>query len=201
MKAAAFLTAFLLFAAGPACAHHVMNYATPATAWQGFLSGLGHPVIGVDHLLFVIGAGVLAAKMERGLMLPLAFVAASIVAVAASSAGAALALGESWVAISLLALAAVLLVSRGPARAVVMLFFVVAGAIHGYALAESIVGAERTPLYGYLAGLAVAFSLIAYAAWALGGWLGRTRPALPVDRVAGISLGIAGLYFAVLALG
>ena len=180
-------------------AHHVMDYAVPATAWQGFLSGLGHPVIGLDHLLFVIGAGVLAARMERGILLPLVFVGASIVAVAAGSTGAALPLGELWVALSLLVLGGALLISRGPARGVVTALFLVAGAVHGYALAESIVGAERTPLYGYLAGLTCALSLVASAAWATASWIRTARPALPVTRVAGISLGIAGLYFAILA--
>ena len=38
-------------------------------------------MIGVDHLIFVIGAGVLAARVERGFLLPLAFVVASMLAV------------------------------------------------------------------------------------------------------------------------
>jgi urease accessory protein len=176
-----------------------MDYAMPATAWQGLLSGLGHPLIGVDHLLFVIGAGVLAARVKRGVLLPLVFVGASITAVAAGSAGAVLPLGELWVALSLLALGGALLVSRGPARGAVAALFLLAGAVHGYALAESIVGAEQTPLYGYLAGLTVALSLIALTAWAAADWLGKARPALPLDRVAGISLGVAGLYFTVIA--
>ena len=176
-----------------------MDYATPATAWQGFLSGLGHPVIGVDHLIFVIGAGVLAARVERGMLLPLVFVGASIAAVAAGSAGAGVALGEIWVALSIFALGGALLISRGPTRGIVTAFFLCAGAIHGYALSESIVGAEQTPLYGYLAGLAFALCLIAFAAGALAAWTARSRPGLPIGKVAGISLGVAGLYFAVLA--
>ena len=55
-----------LLAAGVSSAHshHVMDYAMPATALEGLLSGLGHPVIGIDHLLFIAGAGVLAARMK-----------------------------------------------------------------------------------------------------------------------------------------
>ena len=33
----------------PAAAHHPMGGAMPATAMEGFLSGLGHPVIEPDH--------------------------------------------------------------------------------------------------------------------------------------------------------
>jgi urease accessory protein len=42
--------------------------------------------------------------------------------------------------------------------------FALAGLFHGYALAESIVGAEPTPLYAYFAGLAaiqIAIALVA----------------------------------------
>ena len=53
------LTAILLPAAAfPAAAHHPMGGATPGTLMEGFLSGLGHPVIGVDHLLFIVAVGV-----------------------------------------------------------------------------------------------------------------------------------------------
>ena len=36
-----------------------MGGATPATFWQGLASGVGHPVIGLDHLVFLLAAGVL----------------------------------------------------------------------------------------------------------------------------------------------
>ena len=35
-------------------AHHAMDSALPGNLLQGFVSGLAHPVIGLDHLLFVI---------------------------------------------------------------------------------------------------------------------------------------------------
>ena len=49
--------AALFFAAEPALAHHVMGGRMPATFGQGFLSGLGHPVIGLDHLAAVVAVG------------------------------------------------------------------------------------------------------------------------------------------------
>jgi len=176
-----------------------MDYAAPAPAWEGLLSGLGHPVIGIDHLAFIIGAGVLAARVARGMFLPLGFVAASIFAVGLRVAGVAIPLEELWVALSLVALGAVLLASRGPGKGTVTALFLLAGAAHGYALAEGIVGAEQTPLYSYLADLIVVECLIAYAAWGVAGWVRKARPAIPLERVAGISLTVAGLYFGALA--
>jgi urease accessory protein len=174
-----------------------MGYATPATALEGMLSGLAHPVIGIDHLLFIIGAGVLAARVERGLLLPLVFVVASVLSVCLRVAGPGIPLGEVWVAVSLVVLGAVMLASRGPGKSVVAALFLVGGAIHGYALAEGMIGAEKTPLYAYLAGLTVIQCLIAFAAWAVAGWFRRIRPALPLDRLAGIALGLAGVLFTI----
>ena len=60
------LAALLALLPLPALAHHPMGGATPATLWQGLASGVGHPVIGPDHLAFLIAAGVLAAALPLG---------------------------------------------------------------------------------------------------------------------------------------
>jgi len=187
-------TALLLFAGmSLAHAHHAMEFATPATLFDGLLSGLGHPVIGVDHLLFIVGAGILAARFERGWPLPLAFAAASIAAVGIRHQGIAGGVGELWVAASLLLLAAFLLAARNPDRTLVAGLFLVTGALHGAALGEAIVGAEPTPLAGYLAGLALVQCAIALAAWRIATSLAARRASGLVHRLAGITVGAAGL--------
>lgn len=42
-------------------AHHPLGGETPVTFMHGLLSGVGHPVIGLDHLAFIVAAGVLGA--------------------------------------------------------------------------------------------------------------------------------------------
>lgn len=190
----------LAAAIAPAQAHHVMDYALPATASEGFLSGIGHPVIGVDHLIFIAGAGVLAAQFRRGFLLPLLFVVASTLAAAARYSGADMAMGELPVAGSLVVLATILLVAQTPGAAVIGVLFLIAGTIHGYALAEAIVGAERTPLVAYLAGLTVVQCAIALAAWRIATWAAARYPKLPTRRLAGAATGIAGLVFTAMAL-
>ena len=49
-----------LLAATPALAHHPMGGEVPQTFWHGLLSGFGHPVIGIDHLAFVVAIGLAA---------------------------------------------------------------------------------------------------------------------------------------------
>lgn len=193
--------AALLLAAGisSAHAHHVMDYAAPATALEGLLSGLGHPVIGVDHLLFILGAGVLAARLERGYLLPLVFVLASIAVAGMRYLGVDVGLDELWIAGSLVVLGAIMLAASVPSRGVIAGLFLVTGALHGYALAEAIVGAERTPLVAYLTGLTLTQSAIAFSAWWIATWLAAHRPQVPLQRLVGAAVGAAGLVFAGLA--
>jgi len=193
--------AAVLLAAGvsPAHAHHVMDYAMPATALEGLLSGLGHPVIGVDHLLFILGAGVLAARLERGYLLPLVFVVASVAVAGIRYLGVDVGLDELWIAGSLVVLGAIMVAAREPAGGVMAVLFLVTGALHGNALAEAIVGAERTPLVAYLTGLTLIQCAIALAAWWVATWLATHRPRVPFQRLVGAAVGAAGLVFAGLA--
>jgi urease accessory protein len=193
--------AAVLFAAtaSSALAHHAMDYAQPVTALEGLLSGLGHPVIGVDHLLFVLGAGVLAARAKRGQPLPLLFVAASVAVAGMRYIGVHVELSELWVAGSLIVLGGILLATRVLSGGAIGVLFLVAGALHGYALAEAIVGAERTPLLAYLVGLAIIQSAIALGAWWITSWLAVHRPGVPTQRLAGAAIGAAGLAFSALA--
>src|SRR5215218_6836998 len=80
-RGAAVLLAVLAMAAEPAFAHHVMGGSTPSTFGQGLLSGLGHPIIGIDHLAFLVAVGVVVGLARLNLVLPLVFVGASAVGV------------------------------------------------------------------------------------------------------------------------
>jgi urease accessory protein len=74
--------------------------------------------------------------------------------------------------------------------------FAVVGLIHGYALGESIYGAEPAPLYAYLLGLAVIQSAVALGAMGIARlWAARTADVAPLRL---IGAGIAGIGLAVL---
>src|SRR5215210_5455442 len=79
----ALLAVGVMLVSEPALAHHVMGGAMPSTFAQGLLSGLGHPIIGLDHFAALVGAGLVAARLRRGLALPLLFVIAMTAGVVA----------------------------------------------------------------------------------------------------------------------
>ncbi|MGB5973114.1 MAG: HupE/UreJ family protein, partial [Nodosilinea sp.] len=69
----------LLLVPLPGLAHHPMGGRVPSTSLEGFWSGLAHPVIGIDHLAFVVAVGLLAAVSTWGIAIPAAFVLAAMV--------------------------------------------------------------------------------------------------------------------------
>ena len=160
-------TALLALAAAPAAAHHPMGGKLPATLTQGLLSGLGHPIIGLDHLAAIIAVGCIAAWYRTGPALVVGFVAAMTAGVALHLIEATVPASEILVALSVMALGATLVLRKALHPAAALTLFVIAGLLHGYALGESIVGAEPTPLAAYLIGLAVIQAAIALGAMTL----------------------------------
>jgi len=157
-RAALSVIPFFLMTAS-ASAHHVMGGKMPTTFAEGFLSGLGHPVIGPDHLAFLLAIGV-AVGVGLNLVLPLLFVVASAIGVTLHVNGVSLPGAEIVVAVSVLF--AGFLIARGRALPVSLwaILFAAAGLFHGYAFGESIFGAERSPLHAYLLGLIIVQSVL-----------------------------------------
>ncbi|WP_230533656.1 HupE/UreJ family protein [Microvirga roseola] len=149
------LTLGCLAAATPALAHHPMGGVTPTTFFQGLLSGLGHPVIGLDHLAALIGVGLVSSRFSRGLTLPAFWIVAMAAGVGFHLASATIPHAELLVALSVVIIGLTATVRTTLSYALVAALFAAGGALHGYALAESIVGAETAPLGAYLTGLVV----------------------------------------------
>lgn len=197
------LTAALaVSAATPALAHHMMGGLLPSTFVEGLLSGLGHPIIGHDHLLAILAVGALASLFTRGVLLPVAFVAAALVGVGLHVGLVDLPAAELLIAVSLVALGALLLAQRAlvPAPTLVGLF-ALAGIVHGYAFGESIVGAEPAPLVAYLLGLGVVQTGIALLGWAGARTLARWVPEIAPWAMRGFALLLVVVGVTALAAG
>ena len=191
------LTLASLVAATPALAHHPMGGMTPTTFVQGLLSGLGHPVIGLDHLAALIGVGLVSSRFARGLTLPAFWVVAMAAGVGLHVMSADLPYAEALVALSVVAIGIAATVRTTLPYALTAALFAAGGAVHGYALGESIVGAETTPLAAYLVGLVVVQTLlttgIAFAARLVAkGSL--AAPSLSF-RLAGLAVAVMGAAF------
>jgi urease accessory protein len=127
----------------PAFAHHLTGGHTPATFGEGVLSGLGHPVIGLDHLAAVVAVGCLAAAHRAAYTLAVAFVLAMVAGVALHLQDATVPGAEILVARSVIALGSLMLRHREMRAGSALVLFAMVGVIHGYALGESIYGVSR----------------------------------------------------------
>ncbi len=155
-----------MLAPAEALAHHMMGGKVPVTFMQGLLSGLGHPIIGLDHFAAVVGVGILAALIGRGVRPVLAFSAAMILGVVLHLASANIPAAELLVGLSTLLIGGLVALRRSLGMLPATVLFAAAGVVHGYAFGESIVGAEPSPLGAYLTGLLVVQTVIAVAAYA-----------------------------------
>lgn len=153
--------ASLLAIAPSVFAHHPMGGMTPGTLFEGLASGIGHPVIGLDHLAFIIVVALLSATLSGAarFVVPLAFIGATVVGTLYHLGAADLPLAETVIALSVLLGGLAVLLRRNLSALLLAVGFAGFGLFHGYAYGEAIVGAEMTPLLAYLAG----FALIQYA--------------------------------------
>jgi len=182
----------LLLTLAPASAHHVMGGKMPSTFGEGLLSGLGHPVIGPDHLAFLIAVGVAVGVGGLNLALPMVFVAASAIGVVLHVNGFDLPGAELIVASSVVLAGFLIARGRELPLAVWAALFGLAGLAHGYAYGESIFGAEPTPLWAYLIGLVVIQSAlsvgVALVTRRAGATASAVAPRLVGAAVAGVGL-------------
>jgi urease accessory protein len=136
----------LLLVAPAAQAHHMMDLlhlkATPLT---GLISGLLHPVIGPDHLLFLMALALVG--LRRRLFWMLSLLATGLLGSATGLLLPGLPGSEALVSLSLVAVGLVLF-DRLPAAVLVPAF-----ALHGYALSGAVLGWSTAPLTTYLLGL------------------------------------------------
>lgn len=158
--------------ATPAFAHHALGGKLPIDFGTGFISGLAHPVINVDHFAFVIAVGVLTAVAQGSRLLPIWFVGGTVLGCLASVQGFTLPFIAWYVPISVAILGTALALGRSRLGTLDVGFFLLAGFLHGAVYAQAIIGSENNSLRGYLLGFAliqVAVALgamsAAYALW------------------------------------
>ena len=187
--------ALMMMIAQPAWAHHPMGGKLPQTFLQGLLSGFGHPVIGVDHLAAIVGVGILAALAGRSAAVVLAFSVAVIAGVGLHLSGIDLPASELFVGLTTLLIGALVILRQSMSAGRALLLFALAGLVHGYALGESIVGAEASPLVAYLLGLLIMQTAIGVSVYAavrsLARWPARTAGLTVVGVLVALAGGVA----------
>ena len=202
IKTSILLTAIFLFTATPALAHHPTGGETPQNFLQGFLSGIGHPVVGIDHLTFVIAIGLLALLLKKGWWIPLGFIVASIAGTGIHLMELNLPAPELFISASVLLFGIMIILKNRPNLGLITGLAAVAGIFHGYAYGESIVGAEPATLVAYLAGFALIQGAIAIGTFYLAKSWNNSQTGKLAIRLAGlIILGVGTAFFGSAVMG
>lgn len=203
MKLGVVLTLTVLTLGGAtqqALAHHPSGGNTPTNVVEAFLSGLGHPIIGLDHFAFVVASGLLAVQLQRGIFIPLGFVLAAMLGTGIHLLAVDLPAAELLIAASVIAAGALIAWQTKQDLSDHSLLFAVAvgvaGLFHGYAYGEAIIGAEMGPVVAYLAGFSAIQLVIAGAAYKVGQVvLQYSQKRFPAMRFLGFVISGVGIVF------
>ena len=135
---AAVIVAIELFITAPAFAHHPLGGKLPANFLEGIMSGVGHPVIGLDHLAFAIASGLIALKITGGILIPFAFVIATGIGAGIHLASISLPIPEIIIAASVVTFGVLLATKRKQKNLnyglKISALAALAGIFHGYGL-------------------------------------------------------------------
>jgi len=156
-----FIILNFFFITFPVFAHHPMGGTLPESFFQGFISGLAHPIIGLDHLAFILSFGIIIMYSNARLILASCFVLCSLIGVLLTLYNFALPFNEIFIALSVVL--AGLMVMKGKKLNILIpvSLGILAGLFHGFAFGKAVIGAEQTPIIFYLIGIAaIEFLLI-----------------------------------------
>ena len=197
--ASASLAASLVAFATPVLAHHPLNGLPMETFTHGVLSGVGHPLLGFDHLFFVIAVGIAALYTGFARLAPAAYIAAMVIGCLMMSFGAGLPVKEVVIGLSLLVVGGIVLSGRALGLVSAMVLFAGFGLFHGSAFGDSIVaqeaGVSSQVLIGYLLGLGVLQYAIALGAGYVVKHVMQATEASAINaRLAGALVAGIGVY-------
>ena len=128
-----------------------MGDSSQLSGWTGLVSGVGHPLLGPDHLLFLLAISFIGLKRPIAWILPMLAIGlgGSLISQFIPLPDAVAPWAEALVSLSLVAEGFIAL-SVAPATWLLPLF-----GLHGFLLGSTIVGAEPTPLLTYFLGLLI----------------------------------------------
>jgi urease accessory protein len=191
--------AVVVASATPALAHHPLGGMPMETFTHGLLSGIGHPLLGFDHLFFVVIVGIAALFTGHARLAPAAYIGAMLVGCLMMSVGVGLPMKEVAIGLSLLVVGGIVLSGRALALLPALALFAVFGLFHGSAFGDSIAAQEAavgaSVLVGYLIGLGVLQYAIAVTAGWVASTLWKATEAQAIQaRLAGAVVAGVGLY-------
>ncbi len=177
-----------LLAAVPVLAHDELQDGV------GFVTGLLHPALGLDHLLAMLSVGILSAQIGGRAIwyVPATFVAFMIFGGYLGMAGAGLPLVEAGIALSVLALGAAVAADKYVPVGIAVSCVAVFGIFHGHAHGTEMPLIANPWLYSL--GFVIGTAIIHLAGVLIGFALRRPQHGAGLLRYLGVSIAGIGSY-------
>ena len=181
--------AVLTAAAPPAMAHTGVHLFGES----GFAAGFSHPMLGLDHLLAMLGVGIWAAQLDGRAtwLVPAAFVSVMVAGAAVALSGAALPMVEFGIGGSVLVIGGLIAFGARLPLALAMALAGVFALFHGHAHGTELPGFAHPAAYG--AGFVLATVLLHAAGFGVAVLLRAQAARLPL-RLGGLVMAMIGGY-------
>lgn len=165
---------------------------------MSFMSGLTHPLTGIDHMLAMVTVGFLAAVLSRRSprVLPASFILAMVVGNTLAASGVSVSLVEAGIALSIIALGISVAVRVKVSLPLAAGFVALAGFFHG--AAHGLEMSAGATLLGYTAGFVVTTAVLHAAGIAIAFAVAALSAARSqnVMRVGGGAIALTGILLA-----
>lgn len=164
-------------------------------AGQGFLSGVTHPLSGLDHFFAIVAVGAIGSRFggKSMIVLPLTFVLSMVSGTLLSAGGMTLPFIEAGIAFSVLFLGVILAIRWQPSMVVSAICISLFALFHGHSHGEGITFATDSLLY--FAGLVLSTAILHALGIGVGLWGQKEQRADIALRLAGAAISMNGLFF------
>lgn len=181
------LIALLFVFPQPASAHLIGG--------NGIVSGLTHPLFGLDHLLAMVAVGIISVQIGGKAIwqVPTAFVLFMIVGGVFGISGMAMPFTETGIALSVLLLGAAIALSRKIALSFAVLSVALFAVFHGHAHGEEMPIIAHPALYAL--GFVASTTLLHISGVLIGHYAKRTQLSLKLLKYSGVAVSLFGIYF------
>tara|TARA_Y100000590_G_scaffold412396_1_gene507328 strand:- start:555 stop:1184 length:630 start_codon:yes stop_codon:yes gene_type:complete len=149
-----FLNIFII-APSFSVAHHPMDGNTPLNWGDGLISGIAHPIIGLDHIVFIACLGIISSVYKKKLLPAVIFIFSSALGSALIQANLYLPFFEYMLPVSIIFISILIIYRHILAQYSLYPLLFISGILHGHAYGKSIIGAESSPIIFYFLGFII----------------------------------------------
>lgn len=156
-------------------AHHFIDGQTPKTLFEGFISGIAHPVLGFDHLIFLIFISLIIFLIFKKFFFICFFIILTIIGSFFSILNLSLPILELSIIISIFILGFYFFFYKYIPNLIFIFSFILFGFIHGSGYGKSIIESLISVQLSYIIGFTLVQFIVCLISFYLGKFLINTN--------------------------